>query len=177
MKPLQLIALGIGAIASAVVTVYLAIDLFNVPGGAKAFFTLIVWLAVPFVLTVFAATAARGAYPVLVVLVGLVLVMSVTTIPAARSVAEFENSNGPIRLMVLVAVLVPLVTLGLEMPRHAGQLMLFTLGGVFVTQALSLLLARQSTAIVELALVELPFLAVGGLYLLVGRQQAQTAST
>lgn len=176
MKSLQLIALGIGAIASVVVAVYLAIDLFDVPGGARAFFTLIVWLAIPFVLTVFAATAPRGAYPVLVVLVGIVLVMSVASIPAARSVAEFENNNGPIRLMVLMAILVPLVALGREMPRQAGQLMLFTLVGMFVTQTLSLLFAGQSAAIGQLALVELPFLVVGGLYLLVGRQQAQTTS-
>lgn len=171
MKPLHLIAFGIGIAVSAVLAVFITIELFKNPGGAQAFFTLLLWIAVPLVLTVFAVSGPRFAYPVFVVVVAAVLILSLTTIPMAKSVWAFENANGPISLMVLVGTLIPLVTLGREMPQQAGWLMLITLGGAFASQALSLLFVGQTTTIAEFAIVVLAYLVSAGLYVLVGRQQ------
>lgn len=176
MKPLHMIAIIIGAATSAVLAVYIIRELFTQPGGAQAFFTLLLWLAVPLVLTVFTASSPRVAYPVFVVIVAAVLIVSVTTIPLAKSVWEFENNNGPISLMVLVATVVPLVALGRELPAKAGWLMLITLGGVFASQGLSLLFVGQATTIAEFAVVILPYLASAGLFILVGREQATASS-
>lgn len=170
MKPLQWIAIAIATVTSAVLLFYIIGELFTQPGGAQAFFTLVAWLAVPLVLTVFTLSSPRAAYPVFVVIVAAVLILSVTTIPMARAVWEFENNNGPISLMVLVATLVPLVGLGRDMPTKAGWLMIITIGGTFASQALSLLFVDQVTTIGEFAAVELPYLATAGLFLLVGRQ-------
>lgn len=172
MKQLHMLAVIIGAITSAVLVVYIIGELFTAPGGAQAFFTLVAWLAIPLVLTVFAVSSPRAAYPVFVALVGAVLILSVTTIPMARAVWEFENNNGPYSLMALVAILIPLVGLGRELPSKAGWLMLIALGGVFASQALSLLFVDQMTTIGEFALVILPYLATAGLFILVGRQSA-----
>lgn len=176
MKSLQMIAFGIGMLVTAVLAVFIVIELFKNPGGAQAFFTLLLWIAVPLVLTVFAVSGPRFAYPVFVVVVGAVLILFVTTVPMAKSVWEFENANGPISLMVLVGTLVPLVTLGREMPRQAGWLMLITLGGAFASQALSLLFVGQTTTIAEFALVVLAYLVSAGLYVLAGRQQEAASS-
>ena len=173
MKQLHLIAIGIGAVTSAVLGVYIIGELFTQPGGAQAFFTLLAWLAVPLVLTVFTVSSPRAAYPVMVVIVAAVLILSVTTIPMARSVWEFENENGPISLMGLVATMVPLVGLGWPAPAKSGWLMLITLGGVFASQALSLLFVDQVTTIGEFALVILPYLATAGLFILVGRKSVE----
>lgn len=177
MKQLHLIAIGIGAVTSAVLGVYIIGELFTRPGGAQAFFTLVAWLAVPLVLTVFAVSSPRVAYPVFVALVGALLIFAVTTIPMARAVWEFENSNGPISLMALVAIMVPLVGLGKELPTKAGWLMLIALGGVFASQALSLLFVGQVTTIGEFSLAILPYLATAGLFLLVGRQSASVEAS
>ena len=176
MKPLHLAALVIGAAATAFFVVAIAVGLFDNPGGVRGVVVLLVWLAIPFVLGVFAAYSPRAAYPVLVVIVGLALIYALTSILAARAVWAFEEANGPVNLMISIAVLAPLVVLGKSLPHKAGVLIILTVVGMFVLQSISLLFVGKSSLILELAVTVPPYLISGGLFWLAGRR-AETPAT
>jgi len=110
----------------------------------------------------------RAAYPALVVMVALVLIASLVTIPFAGPLWDFEDTHGPINLVVLIAALIPLVALGRSMPGRAGWLMIITIAGSVAFQSVSLLLVGPWSVILVFAVLMAPYAAVAILLIIAG---------
>ena len=140
------------------------------PGGVTGLLAVLAWLAVPAVLTILAILRPAAAYPILVATVGLVLLAAAVSIPLARQVWEFEDTHGPINLMILLGALVPLVALGKAMPARAGWLMIMTIVGSLLLQGISLLIAGQASVIVVFFVLMPPFLISAALLIASARE-------
>ena len=108
------------------------------------------------------------AYPILVVVVALVLLASIAAIPLAGPVWEFEDTHGPINLLVIIGALIPFVALGRAMPARAGWLMVVLIAGFVILQSVSLLLAGQWSVILVFVVLMAPFGAVAALFVIGG---------
>jgi hypothetical protein len=176
MKPLHLVALTIGAIASIAMIVFAGIELFTDPGGIRATLILIAWLAMLFMLTVFASVSPRATLVFLILLIGGAVIFSLSSILTADAVNRFIVNYGPGQQLMMLLVLVPLVALGRTLPRIAGWLMVCAGAGIFGLLSISLLFADDSSKILGLAITTAPFLLCGGLLILVARMQRDTAT-
>ena len=171
-----LVAAGVilGATFSAMLLLFIAGEMLSDPGGLQGLVMVAAWLIVPLSLTILALASPRVGYPVLSVAVALVILASLVTIPLAHRVWEFEDSHGPINLMVLIGALVPLVALGRAMPARAGWLMIVTMAATLLSQAVGLLLVDQWSVILVMVVLMAPFTAVAILFVLAGRQCSMT---
>ena len=158
----SLVLLGtlLGALFSGMLVLFIAAEMLSDPGGAQGVLLVVAWLALPAVLAVLALVRPRVAYPILAVVVAVVLLAALLTIPFAQAVGEFEDSHGPINLLVLIGVLIPLVFLGRAMPGQAGWLMIVVIVGSVALQAISLGLAGQWSVILVFGVLMPPFVVV-----------------
>lgn len=81
---------------------------------------------------------------------------------------DFEDTHGPVNLVVLIAALIPLVALGRSMPGRAGWLMIITIAGSVAFQSVSLLLVGQWSVILVFAVLMAPYAAVAILLIIAG---------
>ena len=158
----------LGAAFSAMIVLFVAGEILSDPGGAQGAVFVLAWLALPALLSVLALVRAQAAYPVLVIVVAIVLVASLATIPWALPVWEFEDTHGPINLMVLIGALIPPIALGRAMPWEAGWLLIATIAGSVVLQSISLGLIGQWSVIPVFIVVTAPFVAVAVLFVIGG---------
>ena len=176
VKGLQVAGLVLGAAVSGLLILFMSGEILTDPGGVTGLLAVLAWLAVPAVLTILAILRPAAAYPILVATVGLVLLAAAVSIPLARQVWEFEDTHGPINLMILLGALVPLVALGRAMPARAGWLMIITIVGSLALQGISLLIAGQASVIVVFFVLTPPFLISAAL-LIASARQAEPATT
>jgi len=172
-----LVALGVvcGAAFSGLIVLFIGGEILSDPGGLAGLGLVLGWLVVPVMLSVLALVRPRAAYPVLVVMVALVLVAGLATIPFAGPVWEFEDTHGPINLVVLIAALIPLVALGRSMPGRAGWLMIITIAGSVAFQSVSLLLVGQWSVILVFVVLMPPYLAAAVLLIIAGAQASRVS--
>ena len=163
-----ILGVTLGAAFSAMLVLFVSGEILTDPGGLVGLGLVLAWLVLPVLLSALALLTPHAAYPVLVVMVAVVVLASLATIPWAGPVWEFEDTHGPINLMVLIAALIPLVALGRSMPRHAGWLMIALMVGSIAFQAVSLLLADQWSVILVFAVLMVPFIAVAVLFVIAG---------
>lgn len=165
MKGLQMAGLILGAAFSSMLILFMSGEILTDPGGATGLLLVLAWLTVPVALTILALLRPAAAYPILVGMVGLVLLAAAASIPLALQTWEFEDTHGPINLMILLGALVPLVALGRAMPTRAGWLMIITIVGSLVLQGISLLIAGQPSVIVLFFALMPPFLIAAVLFI------------
>lgn len=162
----------LGAAFGGLLVLFIAGEIVSDPGGIQGIVLVAAWLALPVLLSVLALVRPGAANPILVVVVGLVLVASLAAIPLADIVWEFEDTHGPINLLVIVGALIPLVALGRARPATAGRLMIVLIGGFVVFQSISLLLVGQWSVVLVFAVLMLPFIAVAILFVVAGVKAA-----
>ena len=158
----------LGAIFSGLLVLFISGEILSDPGGAQGALFVAVWLALPILLSILAFARPSAAYPVLVVVVGLVLLASLASIPFSSPLWAFEDTHGPINLIVIIGALIPLVALGRAMPARAGWLMVVMIAGFVAFQSISLLFAGQWSVILVFAVLMPPFLAVAILFVVAG---------
>lgn len=158
----------LGAAFAGMLVLFVGGEILSDPGGLMGLGLVLAWLVLPALLAGLAWWRPRAAYPVLVVMVALVLLASLATIPIARSVWEFEDTHGPVNLLVLIGALIPLVVLGRSMPGRAGWLMIALMIGSSAFQAVSLLLVDQWSVILLFAVLMAPFIAVAVVFVIAG---------
>lgn len=171
-----LVLLGtlLGAIFSGLLVLFISGEILSDPGGAQGAIMVLAWLALPVLLSIIALLRPGAAYPILVVIVGLVLLASLAAIPLADVVWEFEDTHGPINLLVIIGALIPLIALGRAMPARAGLLMLVAIAGFVAFQSISLLLVGQWSVILVFAVLMPPFLAVAILFVIAGVRMSRS---
>ena len=158
----------LGAIFSGLLVLFIAGEILGDPGGVQGTVSVVAWLALPVLLSILALLRPGAAYPILVVVVGLVLLASLAAIPLADVVWEFEDTRGPINLLVIIGALIPLIALGRAMPGRAGLLIIVLIAGFVACQSISLLLVGQWSVILVFAVLMPPFLAVATLFVIAG---------
>ena len=164
------VAFALGAAFCGVIVLFVAAQILTDPGGLQGLLFVVGWLALPAALTVLALVAPRIADPVLVGMVGLVLLAALVTIPLAGPVWEFEDTHGPINLMVLLGAVIPLVALGRARPLRAGWLLIALMGGFLVLQAISLGIVDEWSVILVFAVLLPPLVIVAVLYVIAGER-------
>ena len=165
----------LGTIFSGLLVLFIAGEILSDPGGTQGVALVVAWLALPVLLSIFALVRPSAAYPVLAVVVGLVLLAALVAIPMSVAVWEFEDTHGPINLIVIIGTLIPLIALGRAMPARAGLLMLVAIAGFVAFQSISLLLASQWSVILVFAVLMPPFLAVAILFVIAGVRASRSA--
>ena len=163
-----LLGVLLGAAFSGMLVLFLVGEILSDPGGAQGALLVTAWLVLPAVLTILALVRPQAAYPALLAVTGLVLLAALVTIPLAGPVWEFEDTHGPINLLVLIGALIPLVALGRAMPARAGWLMIALIAGFVALQSLSLLLVGQWSVILVFVVLMPPFLAAATLFVIAG---------
>lgn len=166
----------LGAIFSGLLVLFIAGEILSDPGGVPGLVMVTAWLALPVLLSILALVRPGAAYPILVVVVGLVLLASLLSIPMAGPLWEFEDTHGPINLLVIIGALIPLVALGRTMPARAGWLMLVAIVGSVGFQSIGLLLVGQWSVILVFAVLMPPFLAAATLFVIAGVKERRTAA-
>jgi len=165
----------LGTIFSGLLVLFIAGEILSDPGGTQGVALVVAWLALPVLLSIFALVRPSAAYPVLAVVVGLVLLAALVAIPMSGAVWEFEDTHGPINLIVIIGTLIPLIALGRAMPARAGLLMLVAIAGFVAFQSISLLLVSQWSVVLVFALLMPPFLAVAILFVIAGVRASRSA--
>ena len=169
MNPLVLIGLLFGAAVSAMIVLFIGGEILGDPGGTQGALLVGAWLVAPVILAVLAIVAPRVAYPILVAVVALVIAAGVASIPLAQTVWDFEDTHGPLSLMVLLAALMPLIALGRHMPSRAGWLMVILMGATVALQAVSLGIVGEWSVLLVFGVLMPPFIIVAVLYVVGGK--------
>lgn len=168
-KPYLITGLAVGALFSAAIALFIGGEILSDPGGVQGAGVVALWLGLPLGLAVIALVAPRAAFPVLCVLVAALAASALVGIFFARQVWEFEDSHGPVTLMALIGVLIPLVALGVSMPWRAGLLMAVAIAGSVVLESISLLIVAQPSVIAVFVVVMAPYAVSAAFYLIAGR--------
>lgn len=163
-----LLGVLLGAVFSGMIVLFIGGEILSDPGGVQGLAWVCAWLALPALLSILALLRPGAAYPILVVVVGLVLLAALAAIPLADVVWEFEDTHGPVNLLVIIGALIPLIALGRALPGRAGVLMIALIAGFVAFQAISLLLVGQWSVILVFAVLMPPFVAVAILFVIGG---------
>lgn len=154
----------LGAIFGGMLVLFVGAEILSDPGGAQGALMVVAWLALPLLLSILALVRPPLAYRILVVVVALVLLVSLAAIPLAGPIGEFEDTHGPINLLVIIGALIPFVALGRAMPARAGWLMVVLIAGFMILQSVSLLLVGQWSVVLVFVVLMAPFIAVAILF-------------
>ena len=168
-RALVTIALILGALVSVALVLFIGGEMLSDPGGWQSVGWLAAWLVPSLGLAVFALLAPRIAYPVLVIAVGVVIAAAFGSMYAADAVWAFEDTHGPLSLLVEIGIVIPVVALGRAMPRQAGWLLVLAIAAPLLLQAIRFGIVGQWSVIPVLVIVALPYGLVAFLYVLGGR--------
>lgn len=163
------IALILGALVSAAFVLFIGGEMLSDPGGWQGVGWLAAWLVPSLGLAVLALLRPSIGYPVLVIAVGAVIAAAFAAIFLADAVWAFEDTYGPINLIVEIGLLMPIVALGRAMPRQAGWLLVLAITAPLVLQAVALLIVGQWSVIIVLSIVALPYAIVAFLLIIGAR--------
>lgn len=151
----------LGAVFSGMLVLFVGGEILSDPGGTQGALMVVAWLALPLLLSILALVVA------------LVLLASIAAIPLAGPVWEFEDTHGPINLLVIIGALIPFVALGRAMPAPAGWLLVALIAGFVILQSVSLLLVGQWSVVLVFVVLMAPFVAVAVLFVIGGMKSKQ----
>ena len=123
-RSLVIVALVIGALIAGFWGLFMAGELLSDPGGWYGLFLVCVWVVPMLAVGALALLRPAWAAPLLSVLVGLWVLASVLTLVYAEAWRGFEDAHGPVGLIVMFALCVPLVALGRGRSLLAGVMLL-----------------------------------------------------
>ena len=168
-RALVTIALILGVLVSVALVLFIGGEMLSDPGGWQGVGWLAAWLVPSLGLAIFALLAPRLAYTVLVIAVVVVIAAAFGSMFLADAVWAFEDTHGPVNLIVQIGLLMPLVALGRAMPRQAGWLIVLAIAAPLAFQSIGLLIVGQWSVIIVLAIVALPYSIVAFLLIVGGR--------
>lgn len=168
-RPWVTAALALGAIVSAGWVLLIAGEILSDPGGWLGAGWTAAWLVPSLGLTVVALVWPRIAYPVLVIVTGIVIAAAFGAMFRADALWQFEDTHGPVSLLVQIGLLIPIAALGRAMPLRAGWLLVLAIAAPLGLQAIRLLIVGQWSVILVLLIVAVPYAVVAGLLIAGGR--------
>jgi len=149
----------LGAIFGGALVLFVGGEILSDPGGVQGALMVVAWLALPLLLSIVALVRPPLAYRILVVVVALVLLASIAAIPLAEPIWEFEDTHGPINLLVIIGALIPFVVV--------------LIAGFVILQSVSLLLIGQWSVVLVFVVLMAPFVAVAVLFVIGGMKSKQ----
>ena len=168
--------LALGAIVSAGWILLVAGEILSDPGGWTGAAWTAAWLVPSLALAVVAIAWPRVAYPILVIATGVVIAAAFGAMFRADALWQFEDTHGPVSLLVEIGLLIPLTALGRSMPTRAGWLLALAIAAPLGLQAIRLLIVGQWSVILVLVIVAAPYALVALLYVVGGRANATRAA-
>lgn len=168
-RPWVTAALALGAIVSAGWVLLIAGEILSDPGGWLGATWTAAWLVPSLGLDVVAIVWPRIAYPVLVIATGVVIAAAFIATFTADVLWQFEDTHGPVSLLVQIGLLIPITALGRAMPMRAGWLLVLAIAAPLGLQAIRLLIVGQWSVILVLLIVAVPYAVVAGLLIAGGR--------
>jgi hypothetical protein len=125
--PLVVVVLVLGGLVAGFWTLFVAGEMLSDPGGWYGLILVLSWVVPMVALSALALLRPTWAAPLLVSLVSLWVAASIATIVYASTWQEFEDTHGPVSLIIMVALCVPLIALGRTHSFLAGVLLLVVL--------------------------------------------------
>lgn len=167
-RPMVLIVLAIGGLVAAFWTLFMAGEILTDPGGWLGLALVCVWLLPMLGLSALALLRPSWAAPVLVALVGLWVAGSALTVVYAESWRQFEDTHGPVSLIVLVALCVPLLALGRDRSLLAGVLLLVAVATPILAGVFWVIGGAGLGGTLALAVIATPFVVLGAVLVAIG---------
>jgi hypothetical protein len=170
------VALAVGVGPAAMWALFVAAEILSDPGGWRGLGFVIVWVLPMLALAALALRRPDWAAPVMTALVGAWVAASLLTVLYATAWAQYEDTHGPIGLLVLLALCVPLVLLGRARALRAGILLLIAVITPIVCGIAAMLVTWTVGGGIVLVVIGGPFLVSGVLLVLAGRSERSALS-
>ncbi|MEZ5115419.1 MAG: hypothetical protein R2737_04045 [Candidatus Nanopelagicales bacterium] len=165
---LVIVVLVLGAMVAGFWTLFVAGEMLSDPGGWYGLGLVLAWVVPMLGLGALALLRPAWAAPLLIALVALWAAASVLTVVYASTWQEFEDTHGPVGLIVMVALCVPLVALGRTRSLLAGVLLLVVLVIPMLAGVAWVVTGAGLGGTLALVTVGMPFLVLAGLLIIVG---------
>lgn len=123
-RGLTIVAMVLAGLFGVVAVMFTAGETFADPGGWRAVGLIALWLAPLIVLLVLALTRPTVAQPVLEALTAVWVAAAMWSIVAPHAWRSFESTNGPVRAVACLALMLPIAALGWHRPLRAGVMLL-----------------------------------------------------
>ena len=169
------VGFGIGAMFVGFIALFVAGETLVDPGGWQGVGLTAAWLLPMLALAVLALLRPAAAVPVLAVATLLPLGFGVWSLLDYEGARGWEDSHGPLGLLLLLVVAAGLVVLGLARPWEAGVLLLVaTVGPALLTMVGA---GSDWLEPMSIAFITGPLVAAGVLFLLAARRPEVPAPT
>jgi hypothetical protein len=165
------VALAVGVLPAAMVTFFVCAEILSDPGGWQGLGIVVVWVLPMLALAALALRRPDWAASVMTTLVGGWVAVSLLTLVFATAWAQYEDTHGPIGLIVMLALCVPLVLLGRARALRAGILLLIAVITPILCGIAAMLVTSTVGGGIVLVMIGGPFLVSGVLLVLAGRSE------
>jgi hypothetical protein len=165
------VALAVGVGPAAMWTLFVCAEILSDPGGWLGLGVVAVWVLPMLALSALALWRPGWAAPVMTALVGAWVAASLLTVVFATAWAQYEDTHGPIGLIVMLGLCVPLVLLGRARALRAGVLLLIAVITPIVCGIAAMLVSWTVGGGIVLVVIGGPFLVSGVLLVLAGRSE------
>jgi hypothetical protein len=169
------VALAVGVLPAAMLTLFISAEILTDPGGSRGLGLVALWVLPMLALSALALMRPGFAAPVMTALVGVWVAASLVTVVFATAWAQYEDTHGPIGLIVLLGLCVPLVLLGRARARRAGVLLLIAVLTPIICGIVAMLVTWTVGGGIVLIVIGGPFVASGVLLVLAGRGERTSA--
>lgn len=163
------VALAIGVVPVAMLTLFISAEILSDPGGWPGIGFVTVWVLPMLALSAFALWRPGWAAPVMTAVVGVWVAANLATVAWASAWAQYEDTHGPVGLIVMLGLCVPLVLLGRARALRAGVLVLIAVITPIVCGIAAMLVTWTVGGGIVLVVIGGPLLASGILLVLAGR--------
>ena len=175
-QSLVAVALTVGIGPAAMWILFVSAEILSDPGGWSGLGFVTVWVLPMLALAALALGRPDWAAPILTALVGLWVAASLLTVLYAAAWGQYEDTHGPIGLIVMIGLCVPLVLLGRAQALRAGTLLLIAVITSIACGIAAMLALWAVGGGIVLAVIGGPFVASGVLLVLAGRAERTPTS-
>jgi hypothetical protein len=165
------IALAVGVGPAAMWVLFVCAEMLSDPGGWRGLGFVTLWVLPMLALAALALRRPGWAAPAMTALVGVWVAASLLTVGFATAWAQYEDTHGPIGLIVMLGLCVPLVLLGRARALRAGILLLIAVITPIVCGIAAMLVSWTVGGGIVLVVIGGPFLVSGVLLVLAGRSE------
>lgn len=164
-RTLVLIGGIVGLASAGMWTLFVAAEIISDPGGLVGVMWIASWFVPTIAVTFVTLFWPRFARALLTTLMAIFVLGMISTLVNAQRWYDFENSYGPVQLVIVLGLSVPVVLLGRTEPRWAGWLLVILVVTPLLVGLGAFIGVRVMGGAIAMLVVGLPLLATGVLYL------------
>lgn len=165
------VALAVGVGPAAMWIFFVSAEILSDPGGWRGLGFVILWVLPILALAALALRRPGWAAPVMTALVGVWVAANLLTVGFATAWAQYEDTHGPIGLVVMLGLCVPIVLLGRARALRAGILLLVAVITPIACGIAAMVVSWTVGGGIVLVVIGGPFLVSGVLLVLAGRSE------